>query len=118
MLCQRCGVREATCIITSCGQGSECLELHLCGECDRAREEVVTDVVAGPNLRRRDNAFQALVIAVTTLLTAAIAAFACPKFPGFAALGGALAGLLTGLLLSGIFLMILHSVQHTRGKHR
>lgn len=32
MLCQRCGVREARTIVTSCN-GFECYELHLCLKC-------------------------------------------------------------------------------------
>ncbi len=32
MLCQRCGVRQARTIVTSCN-GFECYELHLCLEC-------------------------------------------------------------------------------------
>ncbi len=32
MLCQKCGFREACCIVTSCG-GIECYELHLCLTC-------------------------------------------------------------------------------------
>jgi hypothetical protein len=36
MRCERCGLREACCIVTSCN-GVECYELHLCLECrDRA----------------------------------------------------------------------------------
>jgi membrane associated rhomboid family serine protease len=79
---------------------------------------LVTDVVAGPNLRLRDNFFQALAIFVFTLLGAAIGALAFPDSRGPAAIGGALVGLLAGLFLSGIFLMIFRFVQHARGKHR
>ncbi|KPK76840.1 MAG: hypothetical protein AMJ79_05275 [Phycisphaerae bacterium SM23_30] len=32
MLCQKCGIRKACCIVTSC-DGIECYELHLCLEC-------------------------------------------------------------------------------------
>ena len=32
MLCQRCRLREACCIVASCGSG-ECYELHLCLAC-------------------------------------------------------------------------------------
>ncbi|MFZ2146903.1 MAG: hypothetical protein WAV28_06760 [Sedimentisphaerales bacterium] len=32
MLCQKCGVRQARTIITSCN-GRECYELHLCLQC-------------------------------------------------------------------------------------
>jgi predicted nicotinamide N-methyase len=32
MLCQRCGVREARCLVTSC-DGNECYELYLCLPC-------------------------------------------------------------------------------------
>lgn len=36
MRCDRCGLRDACCIVTSCN-GRECYELHLCLECrDRA----------------------------------------------------------------------------------
>ena len=33
MLCQRCGVRRAVCVATSCN-GQECYELHRCLECN------------------------------------------------------------------------------------
>ena len=36
MLCQKCGVREARCIATSC-DGVHCYELHLCLECAEGR---------------------------------------------------------------------------------
>ena len=36
MLCQRCGVRRAVCVVTSCN-GLECYELHLCRECREGR---------------------------------------------------------------------------------
>lgn len=36
MLCQRCGVREAVCVATSCN-GQECYERHLCLECKEGR---------------------------------------------------------------------------------
>ena len=36
MLCQRCGVRRAVCVATSCN-GRECYELHLCLECKEGR---------------------------------------------------------------------------------
>lgn len=32
MLCEKCGVREARCIVTSCN-GVECYEHHFCLEC-------------------------------------------------------------------------------------
>lgn len=34
MLCQKCGVREAVSIVTSCN-GVECYELHLCLQCQK-----------------------------------------------------------------------------------
>lgn len=36
MLCQRCGVRRAVCVATSCN-GRECYERHLCLECKEGR---------------------------------------------------------------------------------
>ena len=36
MLCQKCGVREACVVMTSC-DGGECYELHVCRECSEGR---------------------------------------------------------------------------------
>ena len=41
MLCQKCGVREAQRIITSCN-GLECYELHLCLECEKTSTSLPT----------------------------------------------------------------------------
>jgi predicted nicotinamide N-methyase len=42
MLCQRCGVREARCIVTSC-DGNECYELHLCLPCQDGRSGLLEE---------------------------------------------------------------------------
>ena len=59
MLCQRCGVREACCIATSCN-GVECYELHLCLECNEGRtglptQEEQSAVVAGAMAGARES---------------------------------------------------------------
>ncbi len=82
----------------------------------RQAYNVVSDTVAGPNMRLKDNLVQALVIAVCLLLGAAIGAVLVEdRLAG--ALVGAFLGLLVGLLGSGFFLMIFRAVMHIRGRH-
>lgn len=84
---------------------------------------VVTDTVTGVNVRWSDNKFQAifvlLSIVATALLGALLAAFNSrwnlPWYGG--ALIGSFAGLVIGILGSGIFLMFYRAVRHFKGKH-
>lgn len=88
-----------------------------------ATYNVVTDMVGGLNLRRSDNAFQALFILVSIVLAAlvgAILAFFNPNWnlPWMGgAVFGAVAGLVFGTFASGIFLMIYRAMRHLKGKH-
>ncbi|MFN3165650.1 MAG: hypothetical protein ACE37H_01155 [Phycisphaeraceae bacterium] len=75
---------------------------------------VVTDTVAGPNLRLRDNLFQGLAILVCLVLGVGLGYLVDGM--DWAILGGFI-GLLAGLFGSGIFLMIYRGVQHSRGRH-
>lgn len=86
----------------------------------REAYNVVSDTVVGVNLRGSDNAMQAAVIAVCVVIGILIGVpvawwYAQPWFIG--AVGGLLAGLIIGVLGSGIFLMIYRMVQHARGRH-
>ena len=77
---------------------------------------VVTDVVLGPNVRLRDNVIQAAILFVALLFGAAVGALLIEdRLAG--CLVGAFAGLVAGLLISGIFLMIYRAIRHARGKH-
>ena len=84
---------------------------------------VVTDVVTGVNMRWSDNRFQAIFVfismVVTSLLGALLAALnARWNLPWYgSALIGSFAGLVIGILGSGIFLMFYRAARHIRGKH-
>jgi hypothetical protein len=83
---------------------------------DRQVYNVVTDTVGGPNIRARDNIFQAIFIAISVCLAAGIGALLVEeRVPG--ALVGAVLGLIVGVLGSGIILMIFRAVMHLRGRH-
>ena len=84
---------------------------------------VVSDNVAGLNVRKSDNKFQAIFILISVVLLAAIGSVAAivmkswelPWFGG--AIFGGFAGLLIGFFASGIFLMIYRTVRHIKGHH-
>lgn len=89
----------------------------------RAAYNVVSDTVTGVNLRGSDNKFQAKFILVSVVLLAALGALLAwlntswqlPWFGG--AIVGAFAGLVFGVLASGIVLMIYRGARHMKGKH-
>jgi hypothetical protein len=83
---------------------------------DRETYNVVTDIVGGPNVRLKDNLYQGLAILVCTVLGPLIGFFAMNDRMAGAVLGGFI-GLLVGLFGSGIFIMILRAVMHSKGKH-
>jgi uncharacterized membrane protein YeaQ/YmgE (transglycosylase-associated protein family) len=71
----------------------------------------VTDVVLGPNLRWKDNVFQAVAIFVSLLIGASIGPLVADEVaPGV--LVGAFIGLVVGLFGSGIALMIYRMFRH------
>jgi hypothetical protein len=76
---------------------------------------LVTDTVVGPNVRWKDNLFQAIAILVCIAMGVLIA-WLVWRGPGEAIVGG-FVGLLVGLFGSGIFLMIYRAVRHISGKH-
>jgi hypothetical protein len=80
----------------------------------RQAYNVVTDTVAGPNLRLKDNVFQAVFIGVCVLIAVPVGAL-------FGGIGGALAGalgaLIIGVILSGAILGVYRAVRHMQGKH-
>jgi hypothetical protein len=78
---------------------------------------IVTDTVTGPNLRWKDNVYQAIVIVVCLILGALTGFLVIPGSRGLGAVTGGFAGLLVGLFGSGIFLMVFRGVKHLRGKH-
>lgn len=93
------------------------------GMTGRQTYNIVADTVVGANFRKRDNLIQLAIIAVFTVLGAAVVGGLAllDGAKGMDALGvallGAFGGLVLGLIVSGIFLMIFRAVQHARGKH-
>ena len=95
------------------------------GLSERESLNVVTDTVVGPNLRVKDNLYQAIAIGISVLLCAGVGALIAvrvsPDNGRMAALGGAIAGGIVGLIVgtlgSGMFLMIYRFVRHVRGRH-
>lgn len=84
------------------------------GVAGKKNYRIVTDLVAGPNLRWRDNAFQAAFIMVTVAVSVGVGAI----FWGVEGAGIAgFAGLVGGLLLSGAVLGAYRAYRHLRGKH-
>lgn len=78
---------------------------------------VVSDTVIGVNVRGKDNLFQFLAIVVAAILGIGIGALVSPRDRVSGAVFGGFAGLVGGLLLSGIALMIYRAVRHASGKH-
>ncbi|TVQ53790.1 MAG: hypothetical protein EA377_07305 [Phycisphaerales bacterium] len=86
------------------------------GLSDRERYNLVTDTVAGPNLRWRDNAYQAIAILVVTIISVVIVSVLAQNvFAGL--ILGTFAGLSVGLIVTSIFLMVYRGYRHMRGKH-
>ena len=95
------------------------------GRANREAFNVVTDTVIGPNVRLKDNFYQALAIGICLLLGAGTGALVALSFSpddrGMAAAGGAIAGgilgLIVGVIASGLFLGIYRLIRHIRGHH-
>ena len=89
----------------------------------KAAYNVVTDTVTGVNLRGNDNKFQAKFIAASVVVLTLIGAVLGLLKPRWqlqwygGAMLGAFAGLIFGVLASGIFLMIYRAARHAKGKH-
>ncbi len=89
----------------------------------RAAYNIVSDTVAGVNVRARDNLFQAVFILAAVVVLAVLGAVLAalngdwdlPWYGG--AIFGAFGGLVVGFFTSGIFLMIYRAVRHLQGKH-
>ena len=84
---------------------------------------LVSDTVTGLNVRKSDNKFQAVFIFVAVPLLAAIGAalatfiekWEMPWYGG--ALMGGFAGLVLGVLASGVCLMVYRAARHMQGDH-
>jgi len=104
-------------------QGTESPEGEKTVSSGQASYNAVSDLVVGVNVRKKDNAFQAIFILVTVLIFAIIGIIAVliwgdgeiPWWGG--AIAGAIPGLVVGLVLSGIYLMIYRARRHMAGKH-
>ncbi|NNE00059.1 MAG: hypothetical protein HKN47_22290 [Pirellulaceae bacterium] len=83
--------------------------------------DAIADTIIGFNNRKSDNRFQAIFIAVSVVLMAAVGVILAIvnvkwQLPWIAgALIGAFAGLVIGLLASGILIMIYRAATHLRG---
>ncbi|MFI4915490.1 MAG: hypothetical protein ACIAS6_03150 [Phycisphaerales bacterium JB060] len=79
-----------------------------------ATHEIVADVAVGPNLRVKDNLFQAVFILASIALAAGVGAFMAPEEigPGWGAAMGGIVGLIAGALLSGGILMVYRLFRH------
>lgn len=82
----------------------------------RQAYNVVSDTVAGANVRVMDNVVQAIAISVCLVLGAIIGVLTIEDRLAGVFVGGFL-GLIVGLFASGIFLMIFRAVMHLRGRH-
>jgi hypothetical protein len=76
--------------------------------------QVIADVAVGPNLRVKDNLFQALFILASIAIAAGIGAFVAPEDigPGWGAAMGGIVGLIAGALISGGILMVYRLFRH------
>ncbi|MFO0925030.1 MAG: hypothetical protein U0905_21395 [Pirellulales bacterium] len=89
----------------------------------QAAYNVVTDTVTGVNVRWSDNRFQAVFVASSVVLLAALGALLAAINPRWnlpwygGGLVGMFAGLVFGVFTSGIFLMFYRATRHFRGKH-
>ena len=89
----------------------------------RAAYNVVTDTIAGVNVRWSDNKFQAVFVFVSVILASLVGAVLAvlnarwnlPWYGG--ALIGSFAGLVVGIFASGVFLMFYRAARHIKGKH-
>ncbi len=78
---------------------------------------VVSDTIIGVNVRGRDNLIQFLAIVAALVLGIGIGALVSPRDRLSGAIFGGIAGLIGGLLLSGIALMIYRAIRHAQGRH-
>jgi hypothetical protein len=76
--------------------------------------EIIADVAVGPNLRVKDNLFQAVFILASIAIGAGVGAFTAstPPGPGIGAILGGIIGLVAGALLSGGILMVYRLFRH------
>jgi hypothetical protein len=88
-----------------------------------ATYNIVSDFVVGPNLRKRDNIWQALSILGSILMFAVVGGVLAVvnvqwKLPWYGgAVIGAFGGLIIGFFVSGFVLMVYRAVRHLQGKH-
>jgi Na+-translocating ferredoxin:NAD+ oxidoreductase RnfA subunit len=85
---------------------------------------MITDVVTGINVRKKDNFFQIIFVFISVLLGAAISIIFFNTDRDLfdirrLAIGivGGFIGLIVGIILSGIFLMLFRAIMHLNGKH-
>jgi hypothetical protein len=90
---------------------------------DWSTYNVVTDIVAGVNVRKRDNLMQAAFIGACVVALALFGGILAAIWGGndmpwiAGVLLGAFSGLVFGFFASGIFLMVYRAIRHLRGRH-
>ena len=95
--------------------GSPAAALPQAGMSGREVYNVVTDTVAGPNMRLLDNLGQAIAILLSVIVGAVVGWLVAGNPIG--AVLGVLAGLTGGVLISGTVLMIVRAIRHSQGRH-
>jgi predicted nicotinamide N-methyase len=66
MLCQKCGVREARCLVTSC-DGNECYELHLCLPCQHGRSGLLEESAPETAWDQDDESLDRMIVENTVI---------------------------------------------------
>jgi hypothetical protein len=85
---------------------------------EQADYNKVTDLVTGPNVRKSDNLFQGIAVAVFALAGFVVGNhYAKPDEKYTARLVGVLAGLIAGVILSGTAIGVYRALRHKKGKH-
>jgi hypothetical protein len=86
------------------------------GMTNRQQYNLVTDTIAGPNIRLKDNVIQGISVLVGVLIGAGVGwSVVDEPMPGL--LGGSLVGMLVGVFGSGLYLMIYRATKHIRKDH-
>jgi hypothetical protein len=125
--CGKCGWSVVVPLTVEAEASPTSAEIEQAG---RETWNIVTDTVAGPNVRARDNLYQALVIGVCLLIGAVVGAvialiyladpqneFGVAGRAGIGATLGGLLGLIVGVIGSGGFLAVYRLIRHVRGYH-
>ena len=125
--CGKCGWSA---VVPATVEGKPPLTSAEIDQAGRKTWNIVTDTVTGPNVRAKDNLYQALVVGACLLIGAAVGAviamiyladpqneFGAAGKAGIGAGLGGLLGLIVGVIGSGGFLAVYRLIRHLRGHH-